>query len=851
MSSINSLLSAATGGSTSAASPNSVPWSNVTANPFFQYLTIKPNNWDQLFPYRLLVIDASNANTVVNGSSTASVTVIGSNTSPIVDYTALGQQWIFTLPISPNQLSITDPFAITNTPTLRGILEEHSGSRYKIINASGTMGVWPYKASMDTAASSSSSSVIQSLFGGTIEAASNVVSQISNVIQAATTGSTLTKPTSKRPEDTSQGLSSTGWYMAQSLQQFLEQYANAKKDPANAGWRLVLDMPKQNQSFVVTPVQYVWQQNANKPLEVGYTMQFKAWRRIDLQQSVQTSTTSATPLTTGILQQILNTLSAASSAVSASMDLISAVRSDVEEPISILKQTTLLVKDMAGAITTAADLPSQVQQDYSSAIATYLVSNQNSILSQNTADAIKTAIVTLSQASSNTEGLSSAAVASGQLGSAAAAAQSINPAYNVFSDPDRNFDLINLAPIHSLTLTSAQQNTVDQIIDAARQTTVAQLKTFRGKILTLATQISNNYGAGDAYYSQVYGLAAPTTRSTPMSITEFQILKNLYDVLNSYDLLTATTAIDDRNQQSNMDFVAGLAADSGIAFNVPGSKILAPVPYGLTVEGIAQRYLGDAQRWIEITTLNNLREPYIDESGFQYSLLSNATARQITIGSIDNLSIGQTVYMISATQIASARTILGIKTLSDTSYLITLDGLANLNNYLLSDMAYLKAYLPGTVNSQQKIYIPSDLAAPTGASIIQPASTTSDPLTGISKVDWLMTDSGDIATNNYGDFRYSYGITNILQALKIKMMTEKGKVLLHPDFGLGVKVGTINSQIDVQALYNSINTQIQADPRFSGVQKLQIQLNGPVLTINLGVTITGKTGVFPVTFALT
>ena len=263
------------------------------------------------------------------------------------------------------------------------------------------------------------------------------------------------------------------------------------------------------------------------------------------------------------------------------------------------------------------------------------------------------------------------------------------------------------------------------------------------------------------------------------------------------------------------------------------------------------RYLGDPQRWLEIVTLNNLRDPYIDEDGFQYALLSNATGRQITVGSNQNLYLGQRVLLQSATQTPSARAILGIDQLSDTSFLLTLDGQPNLDNFKTADSAYLQAYLPGTVNSQQKIFIPSDLPIPNDPNIVVPSSTSGDPLTGLSKVDWLLTDSGDIAVNNYGDFRLSYGMTNIIQALKIKLGTVSNTVLLHPEFGAGIKPGTINADVSAKQIYTTINSTIQQDSRFSGISNLQITLNGPVLTIALGVILANNTGVFPLTFEVT
>ena len=202
---------------------------------------------------------------------------------------------------------------------------------------------------------------------------------------------------------------------------------------------------------------------------------------------------------------------------------------------------------------------------------------------------------------------------------------------------------------------------------AASQTTVSQLKQYRAVILSLALQLSNAFGAGSAYYDQVYNLPPPATIIQPMTLDQYDLLQSLYDSMQAYDSLTATTALNDINIQTSMEYVAGLANISGIVFDNSISKTLAPVPYGLTIEGIALRYLGDPQRWLEIVTLNNLREPYIDESGFQIPLLSNGVGRQVTVGDASQLYIGQTIILMSSNQIPSSRAILGIETLSPTS----------------------------------------------------------------------------------------------------------------------------------------------------------------------------------------
>lgn len=835
-------------------SANSLPWkqSVPVSSRFWGSIVIDPARWDQLFPYRLLVVDIKSGN-IVGGNTKgvgADITFTLEKNNTMVNFEPMGQQWVFRLPITPQQLTISDQFAISTSGTLLGVTEQHNGLKFKLIQLSGTMGVWPYRSSVINPNTNNSPSATQSLFGGTLSAAAGVASQISRVINTATSDHPSNKPKTLTPAETDQGETSTGYYQALALQQFLEQYAEAKKDPNNAGWRLILDIPKQNQSFVVTPMVFNWIQNENRPSEILYNMSLKAWRRISLTDLTSNISPSIPTLTPGLLQKVLNTITESRRLMSTIVDLIGAVRSDVERPLDVLRQTSLLVKDMVGAVVSAADLPFQIQRDYASSIKESMIILSSSMKQSSTDPRLRIPIEGVLSSSSSLEGLSMSSVAGGQLGKTASVSQSIDPLDNIFRTPERNFSLFDAVPVSTISLNSAQQETVDDAINAARNITTDDLRQFRNVIQELALQLSDNFGTGDAFYSQIYGTPTPKERSVDITVDEYEILKSLYDTMESYEMLAGTTDIDDNQKSSSMEYIAGLADDADIEFNISNSKILAPVPFGSTIEQIAYRYLGDPNRWLEIATLNSLRDPYIDENGFRRYLLSNASGRQITISSVEDMFVGQRVVLNSLTQRPSPRKILSIDRISDTSYLLSLDGESNLDNFLFSDSAYLQAYLPGTVNSQQQIFIPSDLPVPDSPSILTPAAVEGDPLVGLSKIDWLMTDTGDVATNSFGDFRLSAGLTNLTQAVKIKMSTVKNSLLLHPEFGIGIKPGMMSSEFTVQDIYNDINTLISDDPRFAGLDYLQINLNGPTLQISMGILIPGQKGVFPVSFEM-
>ncbi len=831
---------------------NSLTPTTPVNSVFFPNITPKGELWDKLVPYRLIVVDTSGkVPKVVGGNQPPKVSVnpLGNGT---LAFTAMNSSWVFNLPITPQQLSISDAYSINTSATLRGILEEHSGVRFKTITIQGTFGVWPGRASIVNPPSTPS--VLQSIFGGTIAAAQNVATQFTSIINNITTGSNASKPTTVRPgssEDPEDG-QGTGYYQMLMFTQFLEQYAEAKRNPANAGWRLVFDIPKQNQSFVVTPVGFTWNENVNRPMEISYNFQMKAWRRINLNDQLVDQALQVTQLTPGILQQILNTIQAAQNTAAAAVNLIGAVRSDVDNILNIIRQTGLLVKGLAGVALAVADLPAQLVSDAKSTISNFLATvNPNNLFGSAATDQTTLrALANITALNQTNEGLSSTNVSNGQLGPSSTASATLNPSNAVFAAPLQYPLLFGQVPVNNLTLNTAQQNALQTEVNNVNNFTVANLQTMRATILTLCTQLSNSFGTGDAYYSKLYNQPPPIITNQPITLDQYDILSAFYDLLQAYDILTATNQLDDQNILNGIEYVNALAATSDIDFTIPNSKIQVPVPFGLTIEQIAMRYLGDPQLWLEIVTLNDLREPYIDENGFQYPLLSNADGRNVVVGFNNDLFVGQTVYLHANTVAPTARTIINIVTLSQTSFLLTLDGLADLGSFTTANQAYLQAYLPGTVNSQNVIFIPSQLPAPADDMINIPSSVANVDLVGLSKVDLLLTPTGDLAIDNMGDFRLAAGITNIVQCLAIKIGTKLGTCLLNPDFGLSVQPGVMVSDTSAADIYNQITNLITADPRFSAVSGLQVNLQPPVISVNLGIQLSGIQGIFPIGFQL-
>jgi hypothetical protein len=862
-----------------AGSFGALPWDLASATSdseeksFWDKLEIKPERWNQMHGYRLVVVDVTTPESprVVSGDPAIDSTakIVNSHEQVegigfVLNQEVVSGKWIVNLPITPQQLQITDQFAINTTATMRGVVEEHNGVKFKNITMAGTTGIWPTRPTKGGEIKSPTS--VETIFAGTIEGFNNVVSGISSIKKAFSGEHPNSAPKDSLPDDPF----STGYYQMLYLGQFLERYAMAKRRPENKNWRLVLDIPKQNQSFVVTPLAYTFKQDAQRPNEMMYNLQLKAWKRIKLDLGTPVDQDRLPTLTINDFQRIVNTLREVRRTIGDASNLIKAVRNDFQRPFNILRQTTLAIKDLGGVVYSAIDLPRQLVEDFQDVIEDSLNNltsafqrpndrfrdtagagsfraNAVSLKQATSAQKAGQASIALSQKRRQNEGLSSSQVASGALGSDAADSLDTDPLNNIFQNPEENFDFFDAVSMDSLELSPQQEEAFDTELERVSLLNINDFREFKAEILDLALDISNSFGAGDDTFASVYGTSDPRDRPIPMSVEENEVLDALYDAIQVYDELTATKFYDDLDIQSPLEYVGGLADETDITFEDFQSKKPVPVPFGSTIEEIAARYMGDSDKWLEIVTLNKLRSPYIDEEGFVLEFLSNGSDRQFTVlDDQDRLYIGQKILLQSDTVPQFSRKIINLEEIGEDNFLVTVDGLANLDTLTLNSNARMQGFLPGTVNSQNQIFIPTDQASVSDDRTFEIAGLADPYLTRISKVDWLLTEDGDIALNSTGDLRFSNGLTNLIQSLKMKIRTQKGTLLRHLDYGLGLSAGVSISDISRGAIVEALNRMLKDDPRFDGIDRIALRLNGSTLGIDMVVRIPNASGILPI-----
>lgn len=762
--------------------------------------------WNKLFPYQLAIYK------VTDGRS--------------------DRQYTFTLPMAPEALSVTMPFASTVTATLGGIVEENNGAPFRLLSFTGTTGVVPLKGSAKQASDLSTS---RGIFAGTINASNNTMDSV----KAVATGKTVVYSNLIDPEPENDILKSTGYYQFRLLQRFLEGYAALKKGTDGNQYRLAVCMWKDEAVYYVTPQVFAVNRTAADPYSYNYSLQFKAWRRTT-DQGTEYQAPNVPTVAPDWLQNVKNRINYVRDVIQGGQDVLNAVRSDLGSAVwDTVRQVTLVADDALGLGVSLSSFPSSVIADCKNSVAQVAsLKEKEEYLERVYGDRWKEIKEWLfgdddvnTNTNTNALAVRPPGAASGAGGSTPDGA---NAAWNGFSEQE-----LQKTPSISAKIESEKRR--------VRGLTADDYQAMQAENVRNAAAFAEAVGATTSVYKETYGFSSsPVLKSEP-SEADYEVLFALNELNTILDkFITANTK---QQTLSAVEYIGGLATKSGIAFETPVSKFGVPFPYGSSLESLALRYLGDANRWHEIAALNGLQTPFIDEVGFNADLLVNGDGNQIVVSNTysEKLFIGQPVWIGSNVVSRSKRQIRGITPIGSSLYIL-LSGDANLDNYRTADLASIHAYLPYTVNSQQLIYIPSQDAVEGDDFRTDkiPSVDETDKLLRIGGLDLLLTSDSDLVVTPTGDGGWSYGMTNIVQWLKIGMSTPRGALVQHPNFGIDIVPGTSVADTSATEMAKSIRNLVSINPAFSGLESVSVTVNGPTADIAAAVGIKGISSNIPI-----
>lgn len=810
-------------------------------DPFWQSTPVDEIRvrWDQVWPYQLIIIKK------INGK-----------------YTSNGIMSKFTLPMPPQQLTVDMPFAINFGITMGGAIEEHNGTPIRNISLSGTTGVFQ---TPETTGIAKTLNLGEAIFAGTIRGVNQIEQARESLLGIEGNAPRNVYTESQIVDGDAKLYKATGFYQFALLERFLEGYAALKKTEAGRDARLALAIWKENSVFLVKPNNLTRQRSSNSPHKYNYTLNLVAWRRITLDESpTEQFITPLAARNPSVFAQVLNTLTNSRRLLAGVQSTLKGFRADIQNTLyRPLREAILLGKDVLGVGITAVELPGNIIKDFREPILE-LAGAANSfgnprLGSRGLASidagvaAVEEAFRQLSIATGKAEtkgGQSAVAVKRQELDSAGRGggpnSSNAAPANKIIEAPEDNFDFFETIRPGDLNL---RPSTIRAIEEERRRVQLLRREDFeayRDNTLEIMATFAASVGATSAMYNQTYDLPLPTSSKLEPSDDDWEILFTLNNVAASFDALSVSADINNPTLDS-MEYVAGLASRSGIAFRVPKSKFAVPFPYSYTLEQLSAQYLGTPDRWLEIATLNGLQSPYVDEIGWSKELLTNGAANQVTVATSDDLFVGQVVWIGSRTVRREKRRVQKIQVVGGNT-VVHLDGVADLAKYAVIAGATLQGFKPNTVNSQQTIFIPSDTEPEEQDYRIKqiPGIDYFDPLVKSGGIDLLLDPNGDIVVTPDGDARFAVGLTNFIQRIKIAFGTKRGSLIRHPEFGLGLTYGTSLADISAQDVLTEAKRLLADEPGISGVQSASVRINGSSLSIRIAVTLAATDQVVPV-----
>jgi hypothetical protein len=783
----------------------------------YEFAKVDGSRWNQLYPYQLLVVQRTASGWEQAGAGS--------------------EGWFFTLPISPQSIDIDMPFAITTSATLGGVIEEHNGAPFRMINFAGTTGVLPLKGALDVV---QSFNVAQGIFAGTINAVGTTGADISRSLNISSPNVVPDTEFTTNASTSSINLTS-GYFQWHQLRQFFEVYAQKKKTSKGKEYRLAFAMWKDESVYLVTPMLFKTQRDAGSPYEYRYNLSLKAWARVKLQATDPVPDNSA-PIgrDPNLYAKLVTALEGARTAIDDARKIIQSVRGDVESALlTPMREVMLAAKGVAGVALTLADLPGNIITDSKEAI--LQVKKELDDLQDVPAEVL--AKIQELGSISNKSGTGDS-----RLQKTEHALRGPHPVNKIFAKPSDNYDVFSRIDPAKIKLPLNVQRQIADEKSRVGAFTRNDYEIRRDSVVSVLVDFAEAVGLGSDTFNHVYNIQPSTTSSRTATDDDYDVIFNLNNVVTEFNRLCVSNTVDSDDTDA-IQYIAGLARKSGIAFTEPRSKFLVPFLSNHTLEELALMYLGDANRWQEIATLNGLREPYVDEVGFDIFLSTNGDGNIIQLADTTNLYNGQFIYISSSTQNPQKRRILGIQRVTNGINYITLDGDNDLDTFTTSNQAKIHAYLPDTVNSQMSIYIPSqdDPEQQDFQTKPIPGVDYFDNLVRVGGISLLLSNNNDIIFTSAGATKLAAGLTNIVQKVRIALATPQGALLQHPSYGLPVKVGDSTADVSASNVLKSIQEMFSKDPSFSGVTSAFVSKNTGTTQITVSVGIAGTSQVIPIT----
>ena len=406
-----------------------------------------------------------------------------------------------------------------------------------------------------------------------------------------------------------------------------------------------------------------------------------------------------------------------------------------------------------------------------------------------------------------------------------------------------------------LLATPAENAARDDELKRISELTEADFRNMLAYLRRITAITSQEIGLGDPTVEALLGLSPRKKRRS----AQIQDIVDIAEINDAYKFIEGYIYDRQLTQQKPPNLLAiakrGVAPGSGfIPANVYQTYV--PVPFEISLDSMAKKYLGAAQRWFELVTINNLQPPFVDNVGEKFTPQAPPASNNliITTGTIENLAPGVRIGIGSNRYREETRIIEKVVANEDDTVVLFLGGKNDLNKFLPNEGAFIRVYKPGTVQENSIILIPSP-----GDSTLGPAKPTpkKDEIRRIEKafIQFGIDIAKDEKTDDWiidatGNFKLSYGVNAIRQSVRQILRTNVNELPYHPAFGVNYElgkqfVGTVDEAVKIGELLVS---SITKDRRIEDVVISRISNTNTSTSLQLLVKIKGLDDPIPLSF---
>jgi len=704
----------------------------------------------------------------------------------------------FKLPITPQEITQTEDFAVSIKPTQGGTVVNHSGNKYKTLSISGTTGVQPFRGLLGA-------------FKGT--------------------GLAIGKPDDLQYR--------SGYEVFQHFRQWMRSYHQVKAKAGTQSLRMMFRNYKDWEFLYVEPIKFTMKRDAQKPLLYQYHIQFKVLGVHSIDKP--------------LFEQIIAKLNEIGAAVVNTYVLIKKNKSVTDFYTGTIDDFEQSLNNLKYALKAANKDDIKLSE--------FTQSDAKKLSFKETLNLLGVIGKSMSQAASNQaaaeqSGTTPASSDPAATGFALTSMASNPSSTNAQSAQAQLNELLATEPalmtgIPLSALPPAVATTLVENQTAAAQVSPVEVLELQEQAQSISDQLAQGLGLGDETYNQIFGITETGVVSTSeVTDDQFEMLYALSQTVNAIDGVLSSDEMFDTNAALYSQAGSANGADSvgqGVfSFPNPSSGVKEGfLSDGQTLEDLALSELGDASRWTEIAELNGLKAPYImgatDMIDPNYMIQSGNFTNPTQI---NDLQIGY-MYLIPASPVPSGAwagkseylcEYLGDDETLSTSWRFIFPDEGTLVKTILTQ-EYLRYTngdwteidpgefdTDGILKPGDKIKIPSRSAGQPTTPIQGPRD---NPLTnGLSSgerslsVDLRLTEEMDLDLTPSGDLNVAVGTDNGAQAIVLKLLYEKGSLKKFPGIGTNLTPG--KTMPDIATLRADVTASLLQDTRIKKVTKINL-----------------------------